>query len=76
MLKHSGCTAMKVTVTRYNTHLELMISDNGKGFDKDAPSSRNGMKNLKKRAEEINGTIEVITHPGHGTVIKLLVDTI
>lgn len=76
MLKHSGCTAMKVSVTRYNNQLELMMSDNGKGFDKDAPSSRNGMKNLKKRAEEIDGTIEVITHPGEGTTIKLLVDTI
>ncbi len=76
MLKHSGCTAMRVSVTRYNNQLELLISDNGKGFDKQAPSSRNGMKNLQKRAGEINGTIEVISQPGQGTIIKLLVDTI
>ena len=76
ILKHSGCTAMKVSVIRYNNQLELIISDNGKGFDKDAPSSRNGMKNLKRRAAEIDGRIEIITQPGHGTVIKLLVDTI
>lgn len=76
ILKHSACTAMRVSVVRHNNQLELIIRDNGKGFNKDTPSLRNGMKNMEKRAEEIDAAIEVITQPGRGTTVKLRVDTI
>ena len=74
--KHSGSTAMKLSAKRSNNQLELIISDNGKGFDLNAPSSRNGLKNMQKRAGEINGTIQVTTQPGKGTVTRLTVNTV
>jgi signal transduction histidine kinase len=76
ILKHAECTAIKITVTRLNNHLELTISDNGKGFDINAKSNRNGLKNIKKRAAEIDGVIEVISEPGKGTVTRLVVNII
>jgi hypothetical protein len=76
ILKHSGCTAIKVSVNKLNNQLELIISDNGKGFDINAPHTRNGLKNMQKRAGEINGTIQVTTQPGNGTVTTLLVNII
>ena len=74
LLKHSGCTQMKVSVAKSDTHLEIMISDNGKGFDLSAPSSRNGLKNMQKRAAEINGSLQVRTKPGAGVVTRLVID--
>ena len=76
ILKHAHCTAMKVSVNKLNNQLELIISDNGKGFDINAKHNRNGLKNMRKRAAEINGTIEVTTQPGNGTVTRLLVNII
>jgi ligand-binding sensor domain-containing protein len=76
ILKHANCTAMKVSVNKLNNQLELIISDNGKGFDINAKNNRNGMKNMRKRAAEINGTIQVTTQPGNGTVTRLLVNII
>ncbi|WP_252791192.1 sensor histidine kinase [Mucilaginibacter flavidus] len=76
ILKHAECTAIKITVTRLNNHLELTISDNGKGFDINAKSNRNGLKNIKKRAAEIDGVIEVISEPDKGTVTRLVVNII
>ncbi len=73
ILKHSGCSAMKVSVKKLNDQLELVISDNGKGFDIAAPNTRNGLKNIQKRADEINGTITTTTQPGKGTVTRLVV---
>jgi two-component sensor histidine kinase/sugar lactone lactonase YvrE len=76
ILKHSGCSAMTVSVSKLNNQLELVISDNGVGFDIDAKNSRNGLKNMQKRASEINGTMFVKTRKGNGTVSRLLVNTI
>ncbi len=73
ILKHSGCSAMKVSVKKINDQFELIISDNGKGFDINAPNNRNGLKNMQKRAAEINGILYITTQPGKGTVTRLLV---
>jgi len=75
-VKHSGCTAMTVTVQRSNNQVELSISDNGKGFDPDTPTSRNGVKNMQKRAAEINGLLQINTSPGKGTTTTLSVNII
>jgi ligand-binding sensor domain-containing protein len=76
ILKHSGCSAMKVAVNKLNSQLELIISDNGKGFDINTKHNRNGLKNMHKRATEIKGTIQVTTQPGTGTITRLLVNII
>jgi len=76
ILKHAGCEAMKVTINKLNNQLELIITDNGKGFDVNAPHSRNGLKNMQRRAAEIKGKIQVISQPGNGTVTKLRVNII
>jgi signal transduction histidine kinase/ligand-binding sensor domain-containing protein len=76
MLKHSGCTSMKLSVGKSGNQLEFVINDNGKGFDVDALSSRNGLKNMRKRAQEINGKIVVTSQPGSGAITRLLVDII
>lgn len=67
---------MKLSVTKLNSQLELVITDNGKGFDINAPSTRNGLKNMKKRAEEINGAITITSSPGEGTVTRLLINIV
>jgi signal transduction histidine kinase len=48
-----------------------MIRDNGKGFDITRYSSGNGLKNMKRRAEEIGGKLNIETRPGEGTTIYL-----
>lgn len=74
LLKHSGCTAMKVSIKKADTWLEMMINDNGKGFDLSDPTNRNGLKNMQKRAAEINGTLSVVTKPGEGVTTRLVID--
>ncbi|MEO6632783.1 MAG: triple tyrosine motif-containing protein, partial [Mucilaginibacter sp.] len=76
ILKHADCTAVKITINRANNQLELTINDDGKGFDINAKNTRNGLKNMKKRAAEIDGVIQVISQPGNGTVTRLIVNII
>ncbi|OOQ59551.1 ligand-binding sensor domain-containing protein [Mucilaginibacter pedocola] len=76
ILKHAGAKAISVNVSRVTDGYEFVVADNGKGFDVTAPTSRNGLKNLQKRAAEIGGTVEVISKPGKGTAITLKVNII
>jgi signal transduction histidine kinase len=49
-----------------------MVRDNGKGFNPDIPTERNGLKNLNKRTELLDGKLSIITDRGSGTIVELL----
>jgi len=76
ILKHSGCAAIKISAIRSNGQLEIIVSDNGIGFDLAAENTRNGLKNMQKRAREINGVVHVSSKPGEGTVTRLVLNTV
>lgn len=69
-LKHSGASNANVNIHLDNEWLSIHIADNGKGFQH-INGMGNGIKNMKKRAEEINGTIHFDAK--QGTRIKVLV---
>ncbi|MGB8190439.1 MAG: two-component regulator propeller domain-containing protein [Chitinophagaceae bacterium] len=77
-LKYSGCKNMEVHVNYRHQHLELLVQDDGVGFDqktvdtKSAQSlSGNGLKNMSRRAKEMNGVCQLESEPGKGTKVKL-----
>mgnify|MGYP000020266290 CR=1 FL=1 len=51
----------------------LRYSLNGPFYDRaeyaNQNSNRNGLKNIQKRAAEINGTLQIKTAPGMGTTL-------
>ena len=55
--------------------MTMLIRDNGKGFDVNEHSECNGLKNMKKRAEEIGAKLLIESGPGLGTTIQLLLKT-
>jgi ligand-binding sensor domain-containing protein len=54
-----------------DSSLVVTIKDDGIGFNYDTVKKGNGLKNLKLRANEINGFIEVKSNNGEGTLITL-----
>jgi signal transduction histidine kinase len=68
LLKHAG--ASKVTILLKFTHRQVImeVRDNGKGFNQDSLTRRNGLKNMRSRAESIGGLLE-IESSGSGTTI-------
>jgi signal transduction histidine kinase len=48
-----------------------MIRDNGIGFDVNKNLSGNGIKNMRKRADEINAELKIESTTGGGTGIEL-----
>jgi signal transduction histidine kinase len=52
--------------------LQLVIEDNGRGFDRTTiEPGRNGLSNMQRRLEAIGGTFELTAQPGCGTRIRL-----
>jgi two-component system, NarL family, sensor kinase len=72
VLRHSQATELTVQLQRQNGTLNLIVEDNGVGFDV-AKTQGNGigMKSLHERAKNINATLTIDSRPGHGTTITL-----
>ncbi len=54
-----------------NGTFSMVIEDNGKGFDLENTSFGNGIKNIKKRAKDLDGKVEVTSAIGQGTIVRL-----
>lgn len=65
-LKHAAAERACVRVVRDRRHLEVAVSDDGRGFDV-ARGARTGLYGLADRIEAAGGTLEVWSAPRRGT---------
>jgi ligand-binding sensor domain-containing protein/two-component sensor histidine kinase len=75
--KYSGATEVSLFCSVNKNMLEMKITDNGKGFDEEnqsAEGSGYGMQNMRRRAKDIGGRLEIISKRGEGTTVELLVE--
>lgn len=72
--RHAGANRVSVRLSAADGQLRLEISDDGRGFDPSAPVSaeHHGLANMRRRAEQLHGRLEVGSGTGHGTRIILL----
>lgn len=77
-LKYAECKNLWVRITVRNHQLQLIVQDDGKGFDLEKAAihasqslSGNGLRNMEMRAEEMKGIWQVKSEPGKGTKIYL-----
>lgn len=71
LAKYSGCGQVSIILELKNHKLDMTISDDGIGFDSSAYGAGNGLFNMKKRAEAMNGVFSIQSSPGKGTVVRL-----
>ncbi|MEP1035553.1 ATP-binding protein [Ekhidna sp.] len=69
-LKHSNATEIKLSLTYFEDHLDLFISDNGQGFDIAELGNGNGIRNMKERVNLSSGTINIFSN-AKGTTIEI-----
>ena len=71
-VKYSEAKEVEVNVNKHNETIKIVIKDNGKGFDMETIDFGNGLNNMKKRIEEIDGKIN-ISSDSKGTVIEIVI---
>lgn len=71
VIKHASATAIVIHLTQHENSLNLIIEDNGTGFDPDKIDKNNGMGllNIEKKAAQLGGTFTIDSLPGKGTTI-------
>lgn len=69
--KYSECSLIECEIGRRNDKIAILITDNGKGFEKDNVEKGFGLKNIEKRARLANAKIEFDSVPGEGTYLFL-----
>ena len=70
--KYSNARQIEISLHQQDHTLLLRVKDNGEGFDERAIKTGNGLRNLRERAREINGTVTLKSIAGQGTEVELL----
>ncbi|HMK57275.1 MAG TPA: response regulator [Dissulfurispiraceae bacterium] len=68
VIKHANATTVNVTISVKAKSFALSVRDNGRGFTKE-PGEGRGVMNMKSRAEEVGGSLQITCHSG--TLIQL-----
>ncbi|WP_460968702.1 tetratricopeptide repeat-containing sensor histidine kinase [Spirosoma migulaei] len=71
LIKYSEATQATVRFARRADQLEVLIEDNGRGFDVTKPRERTGQTSMKQRAEAMGGSLDVQSAPEQGTRLVL-----
>ena len=81
-VKHSGASEVRVTLEPVPGGFQLLVCDNGSGFDPQrsaaAPAGNRlvtgyGVTGIRTRLEQVGGRVEIQSTPGTGTRVELFV---
>jgi signal transduction histidine kinase len=76
-VRHGQPRRLTLTFSRRADALEIELVDDGRGFSPDthgaARESGLGLRNMGRRAADLGGSLEVVSHPGVGTRVALTV---
>ena len=68
--RHSRASHVVISLDSPAGHMELTVKDDGAGFDPNQGSRGMGMANMRTRAQEFGGQLELASSPGAGTTVK------
>ena len=70
--KHAQAKQVQVRLTRSDSRVCLVVSDDGVGFNPDRSGKAGGLGliNMRERVRQLNGTFEFESEPGRGTTVK------
>ncbi len=71
VLKHAAASELSINITRNTDQINMMVEDNGKGFDIQKEESGIGLKNLKKQLATIDGSCHIDSNESRGTIINI-----
>jgi len=69
-IKHSKCNKIVLEANIKGDVIEMILRDDGIGFDESNTVLGNGIRNMESRAKKIDGTINLKSSQKNGTVIR------
>lgn len=73
-MKYADASEIRIDVMNREDQIQIAVSDDGIGFDLETKELGNGLHNMKKRIEDINGIFTISSKIGKGTSINILIE--
>jgi signal transduction histidine kinase len=70
--KHAGARHAWVTIAQRGLDRLVAVRDDGAGFEVAADGAGQGLKNMRQRAASIGGAFSLVSAPGHGTALEVV----
>ncbi len=70
-VKHARCQNVEVDFSVVDDQIQILIKDDGIGFDINKRKKGIGMRNIGSRIKKVDGTWQIESSPGEGTTVKL-----
>jgi signal transduction histidine kinase len=70
--KHAGARRAEVRIGERGGERFVSVVDDGSGFDEAEIAAGQGLKNMRARAASIGGGLRVVSAPGNGTALELV----
>ena len=73
VLKHAQARQVIVQLTRHEQLVQVVVEDDGRGFDAAARpvAAGVGLRSIQARVDYLGGTLEVQSQPGQGTAVTI-----
>jgi len=71
IIKHAEATEATIHLTHHENNINIIVEDNGKGFNDSLIEEADGMgvASIRKKTTQLGGTMTIDTTPGKGTTI-------
>ncbi|MDQ7949683.1 MAG: sensor histidine kinase, partial [Pedobacter sp.] len=75
VIKHAAANALDIQLTKDEESINVMIEDNGKGFDAMNLEKFEGigLKNIRSRIAYLKGSVDFSSSPGAGTLVAIYI---
>jgi signal transduction histidine kinase len=70
VVKHADAQQVQVRVTDVDDTVEILVRDDGRGFEGDAETQGFGLIGMRERVALVHGTLDVESAPGEGTTLR------
>jgi signal transduction histidine kinase len=70
-LKHAEASVIEIDLNQHRDEINLIVSDNGKGFDDNIQRNGIGLKTIRSRVERMNGTVKIDSVRGNGSTFVI-----
>jgi len=71
--KHADATVIRISASATDEGLEILVMDNGRGFDEERSTSGFGLVGMRERAALIGARLAVRSAPSDGTRVVITI---
>ncbi|MBE9061522.1 sensor histidine kinase [cf. Phormidesmis sp. LEGE 11477] len=74
--KHAKATKASLSITAADGQIELILIDDGCGFESSSSVSGYGLQGIRERSQLLGGKMDIHSQPGKGTQLRVIVPLI